>query len=689
MKHKLSISFKALFLLLFCCTGIKTLAQNAVNFTQSNLPIVIISTDVDPNTGQPMEIPDEPKIAAGMKIIYHTDGTTNYVSDQNTSGYLNYNGRIKIEIRGSSSQDLPKKQYSWTTYENDNTTKKSVSIMGMPKEKDWILNGLAFDPSLMRDYIAYNLSRAMGYYTTRTQYCEVIINGVYKGLYIIQEKLKDDSNRINIQKINAAAASGVALTGGYITKADKTTGGDPVAWTMSSYNGTTDYIHELPKPEDVTVTQNNYIYQQFNTLSGTSRSNNTDLATGYPSVIDIPTFVDFMVMNELASNVDGYQISTYFHKDIGGKLRAGPIWDFNLTFGNDLFMYGLNRSFTDVWQFDNWDNTGSKFWLDLYNSSTFRCYLSRRWHQVTAAGGPLSYAAIETLINNTTALIGEAAQREQQAWGTVPNWHGEVNNMKSWIQTRISWITGHVGSHSACDNPVLPSLVINGISYHPATDSQFTVSEDLEFIRIKNTGTTTINLTGVYLRELGVSYQFPANSTIEAGTVAYIANNAAVFQQRFGFAPFGEFQRDLSNNTQNLVLADGMGNVIDAVQYDDEAPWPDADGSGFYLNLADTTLDNSLGQNWSLESESVLAAANVTKGQGIVLYPNPAGSQLNIKSAAVIESVSIYDVFGKLLLQTTPKQPTTTLDLSNIATGIYMVKVTTATGAITQKILHN
>ncbi|MFP9117813.1 CotH kinase family protein [Flavobacterium sp. RNTU_13] len=689
MKHKLPISFKALLLLLFCCTGIKTLAQNAVNFTQSNLPIVIISTDVDPNTGQPMEIPDEPKIAAGMKIIYHTDGTTNYVSDQNTSGYLNYNGRIKIEIRGSSSQDLPKKQYSWTTYENDNTTKKSVSIMGMPKEKDWILNGLAFDPSLMRDYIAYNLSRAMGYYTTRTQYCEVIINGVYKGLYIIQEKLKDDSNRINIQKIDAAAASGVALTGGYITKADKTTGGDPVAWTMSSYNGTTDYIHELPKPADVTVTQNNYIYQQFNTLSGTSRSNNTDLATGYPSVIDIPTFVDFMVMNELASNVDGYQISTYFHKDIGGKLRAGPIWDFNLTFGNDLFMYGLNRSFTDVWQFDNWDNTGSKFWLDLYNSSTFRCYLSRRWHQVTAAGGPLSHAAIETLINNTTALIGEAAQREQQAWGTVPNWHGEVNNMKSWIQTRISWITNHIGSHSACDNPVLPSLVINGISYHPATDSQFTVSEDLEFIRIKNTGTTTVNLTGVYLRELGVSYQFPANSTLEAGAVAYIANNAAVFQQRFGFAPFGEFQRDLSNNTQNLVLADGMGDVIDAVQYDDEAPWPDADGSGFYLNLADTTLDNSLGQNWSLEAESALATANFAKGQGIVLYPNPAGSQLNIKSTAVIESVSVYDVFGKLLLQTAPKQLTSTLDLSNIASGIYMVKVTTANGAFTQKILHN
>lgn len=79
------------------------------DFTDSNLPIVIINTDIDPSTNEPYEIPDDPRVLANMKIIKHPDGTRNYLTDQNTAAFLNYNGRISIELRGSSSQDLPKK----------------------------------------------------------------------------------------------------------------------------------------------------------------------------------------------------------------------------------------------------------------------------------------------------------------------------------------------------------------------------------------------------------------------------------------------------------------------------------------------------------------------------------------------------------------------------------------------------
>ena len=338
-------------------------ASKAQTFTDSNLPIVIITTDLDQNN-QPLEILDDPKILASLKIIKRPDGSRNYLSDQNTTAYLNYNGRIGIEIRGSSSQALPKKGYGLTTLKADNVSNNNVSILGMPSENDWILNGLAFDPSLIRDYLSYNLSRQIGEYATRTVYCELVINGEYKGLYILQEKVKSSTNRVNVLKIAATDITTPNVTGGYITKADKTTGGDPVAWTMSSYAGWTDFIHELPKPAAVTTQQNTYIYNQFLNLETTSRNNNIDLITGYPSVIDIPTFVDFMLINELASNADGYQYSTYFHKDRAGKLRAGPIWDFNLTFGNDLFLWGFDRSHYDVWQFANGGNDGAKFWTD-------------------------------------------------------------------------------------------------------------------------------------------------------------------------------------------------------------------------------------------------------------------------------------------------------------------------------------
>jgi hypothetical protein len=201
-----------------------------------------------------VEIPDSPRVLATMKIIYKGQGLRNYVIDQNTAGYLNYNGRINIEIRGSSSQVLPKKQFGLTTLKADNISNNNVSILGLPSDNDWILNGLGFEPSLIRDYLCYNLSRSIGEYASRTVYCELMINGSYNGLYVLQEKIKQGSDRVDIMKIGTLDNTSPAVTGGYITKADKTTGNDPVAWTMSSYIGTNDvtFIHDQPKPENVT-----------------------------------------------------------------------------------------------------------------------------------------------------------------------------------------------------------------------------------------------------------------------------------------------------------------------------------------------------------------------------------------------------------------------------------------------------
>ena len=199
----------------------------------------------------------------------------------------------------------------------------------MPADNDWILNGLGFEPSLIRDYLCYNLSRMIGEYASRTVYCEVMLNGSYNGLYVLEEKIKQGSDRVNVTKIGSTDNTFPEITGGYITKADKINCGDPVAWTMSSYIGINDvaFMHALPKPENVTPQQNEYIHSEFEKLSITASAGNSSFEYGYPSVIDIPSFVDFMIINELWANADAYQFSTYFHKDRNGKLRAGPIWD--------------------------------------------------------------------------------------------------------------------------------------------------------------------------------------------------------------------------------------------------------------------------------------------------------------------------------------------------------------------------
>jgi hypothetical protein len=645
-------------------------------FTDSNLPIVIITTDINPDTNQPYEIPDEPRVLGSMKIIKHPDGSRNYMSDSNTTAFLNYDGRINIEIRGSSSQALPKKPYGLTTLKPDNVSNNNVSLLGMPSENDWILNSLAFDPSLIRDYLSYAISRQIGNYAPRTVYCEVVINGEYIGLYLLQEKIKADSNRVNILKITTTDTALPNVTGGYITKADKTTGDDPIAWSMQSYAGITDYIHDLPKPENVTPQQNFYIYNQFSLLENTSAAGNIAITNGYPSVIDIPTFLDFMLSNELASNVDGYQYSTYFHKERAGKLRAGPIWDFNLTYGNDLFLWGYDRSKTNVWQFDNEDNVGSKFWKDLFNNSIFKCYLSKRWNELKQPGKAMNLTTLNTFIDETVTYINEAKIRENQKWGTIPNQELEIGNLKSFLALRSTWITNNIGSFSACSSVSTPPLVITKINYNPSTSTEYPESNDSEFIEIKNTGLQNVLLSGIYFKELGISYSFPVGSTILQGQSIYIASNPDVFLARYGISAFGQFTRNLSNKSQKLVLADAFGNTIDYVEYMDSSPWPTlADGNGYYLQLISTDLDNSLASSWTTTVDQSLSSIEYTFTSDLKIYPNPVNSILNVQATQSITKIEIFDVFGKKLQTIIDDSALIHLKMDSYTKGIYFIKI--------------
>ena len=633
--------------LLFLCA----LGAGAQALTDSNLPIVIITTDVDRTTGQPREILDDPKVPGTMKIIFRPDGSRNYESDQNTAAYLNYNGRIGIELRGSTSQLLPKKPYGLTTLQADNQTNNNVSLLGMPRENDWVLNSLAYDPSLLRDYLSYDLARQIGTYAARGRYCEVIVNGDYKGLYLLLEKLKADSERVNIQRLTATDNVLPALSGGYLTKADKTTGGDPVAWQMESHRGDKiDFIHENPKPADITRQQSIYIRDYFMAFQKTMDDRNESLANGWPSLIDVPSFVDFMLMSELTSNVDSYKFSTFFHKDLGGKLRAGPIWDYNLTYGNDLFQWNFNRSLTQVWQFNNNDNEGPRFWLDLYSSPSFRCQLTRRWQSLVQPGQPLSFAVISARIDDIVREIGEATGREERRWRTVGNHAARIGQLKNWLQARLVWLGASLSNSPTCTSPNLPKLVISKINYNPRSVDGV-AGNDLEFIEITNQTGRAVPLAGVNFRELGISYQFPAGVVARASAKLYLASNAGAFQKAYGFAPVGQFFRNLSNRSQRLVLADAYGNVIDQVEYFDAAPWPtEPDGRGAYLSLKDPASDNNVAANWASATNPISVAA-VPVPEGVVVYPNPTTNELNIDAGnGNIVAYEITDLTGRVLL---------------------------------------
>lgn len=657
----------------------KTFVINAssATFTNSNLPIVIITTD------DAAEIQNDPRVFATMKIIKRPDGSRNYVSDANTDGFIDYFGTISIEVRGSSSQYLPKKPYGFTTLTADRSNTDNVTLLGMEAENDWILNSFAFDDSMMRDYISYEMARKMGQYAVHLKYCEVIVNGEYKGLYALSEKIKIDGDRVDIAKLDMNDTALPKLSGGYLLQTDRPTAKDPQVW----YNNGAGYIIEKPSADVITTEQASYIASYFRNFD--LHATNSSIINGYPSIIDIPSFVDYMLLAEISSNADAYALSTFYHKDRGGKLRAGPVWDYNLTYGNDLFytfdVY-YDRSLPNVWQFE-YSNTGSNLWRSLFYNATFRCYLAKRFNEATGAGGGLNYTYISNLMDSTAALISEAVVRENKKWNTISNFSGEIINLKNWLQQRIAWMQSNLGGFSNCSNLTTPSLVISKIDYHPKKTSTFPESDDQEFIEIQNTGNTDVVLTGIYLLKLGVSYQFPKFSSLLAGKSLYIASNAATFEAKYGFVPFDIFTRDLSNKSQHLVLADAFGNIIDEVKYEDTAPWPEAaDGDGYYLELIHLNSDNSLASNWRASSDAVLHSNRFESiAADFTLYPNPVKEKIMISSNETIQHVRVYNLLGQQINSVAVNYNTGEIKVPTLQKGMYILTVKLLNGALVSK----
>ena len=177
-------------------------SNNAQTFTDSNLPIVAITTN-----GQ--TIADDPRIVCHMGIIDNGFGNRNYLTD----AYNNYDGRIEIEIRGSTSQQYPKKGYGLETQDSLGNNLQ-VAILGMPPENDWILYGPYPDKTMIRNAFTFDLARKMGRYASDYAYCELIINGEYRGVYMMLERIKRDLNRVNIDNIHTPNLWNDTLTGG-------------------------------------------------------------------------------------------------------------------------------------------------------------------------------------------------------------------------------------------------------------------------------------------------------------------------------------------------------------------------------------------------------------------------------------------------------------------------------------------
>jgi len=417
-----------------------------------------------------------------------------------------------------------------------------TTVLGMPAENAWILYAPYNDKTCLRNVLSYDIANKTGHYASRTRYCELVLNGQYQGIYVLMEKIKRDASRVNIKKIETTDTTGNKLTGGYIFKIDKPTGtGGNTGWNSSypsSGGRAIRFLYDYPKAEDIHPKQAQYLRAYVDSaetaLASPTFANPT---TGYAKYIDVNSFVDYFLLNEVSRNVDGLRLSTYLHKkrrSDGGKLYAGPAWDYNIAWWNANYCSG---SLATGWAYNfnavcGTDANQVPFWWQrLLQDPAFTAALKCRWTELRQR--TLHRDTLNAFIDANAARLNEAQARHFAAWPilgtyTWPNptpipasYPAEIDALKRWLGLRLAWLDANM--------PGTCGVVTGVAAAGPATGSQVFPNPFDHELRFRTTLTAAapvrlelLDVLGrrVLLRDYGPLPAGPHELPIQAGTVA-------------------------------------------------------------------------------------------------------------------------------------------------------------------------
>ena len=444
-------------------------------FFETTLPLLII------NTTQTNEIFDEPKVQAYMGIVDNGPGQTNSIFDD----YNDYDGFIAIEIRGASSQLFDKKGYGFETQLEDGTN-NNVELLGLPEENDWILHGPYTDKSLLRNVLAYHMGELTGRYTPRTRLCELFINDDYRGVYVLTERIKRDENRVDIANLKPEDIEGDELTGGYIVQIDRDDNSTNLDGWYSDYPDNKFFVFHVPNEDDIQPQQRAYIQGYFDEFE--SKMAAADYQSTYLGYLDIDSWIDYFLITEVGKHIDAYKLSFYMNKkklSNGGKIHFGPLWDFNLAFGNFDFACPPEP---EGWAFE-WRGTcdnSHPFWVSkLTEIPEVSHQINCRWNELR--DGPLSSGAMIDFIDEKVAEIGDAQERNFNRWPILgeyvwPNnfigntYAEEIGYLKFWLNQRLGWMDANMLGDCSLLNSVEPEVVEQSrveLFPNPATDELY------------------------------------------------------------------------------------------------------------------------------------------------------------------------------------------------------------------------
>ncbi|MES2642675.1 MAG: CotH kinase family protein [Myxococcota bacterium] len=396
----------------------------------SPLPLLLVEADG--------AIVQDERVPATVEVIEAHDGTLAGVGAAPRA----LTSRAAIEVRGSSSSYFPKRSYN---LELQDAAGEDVAlpVMGLPAEADWVLYGPYTDKTYVRDALAFRLIRRLGGYAPRVRFAEMFVDEAYVGIYAVTEKPELDANRVDLP--HPAPTAPGDLSGGYLFKIE---GGPPEEGWLTSAQGA---MYELrdPDADKITPAQLEWLRAWIDRFEAGMAAGDDPAAW-----IDVPSFVDYVLVNELSRNVDAYRRSTFLHKapdSLGGKLHAGPVWDFNIAWGNAEFCEGWNPEGL-VWEAEDvcldWQHIPA-WWITLLRDPRFTQALRCRWELLRE--GELSDSALAATVDELVAPLAHAEPRDHGHWRTLgwdlwPNWYvgetweDELAYLVDFTHRRAAWL---------------------------------------------------------------------------------------------------------------------------------------------------------------------------------------------------------------------------------------------------------
>lgn len=378
-----------------------------------------------PSTGLPflhLLTPNEEPITRSLMenvslMMTHGDDFSDY---SEYSEYSDYSALVMVKGHGNTSWVDPKKPYSIFFQKKDN-------LPGLPPGTNRLLLANYKDLSLMRNELAFFISREIGGRTDapHAHFVDLMLNGQYAGIYLLCESAEDiclregDSIVVEVDgkaRYHEATFRTTRLTHPVSIHRPEVEPGDAACADIS---------HFIQQAEDALFAEN------F-----------TDPVSGYKNYFDMDSFVDWYLINEMAKNGDAIlYTSCFMHYSPGGKLRMGPIWDFDVAFGG----YPYNKG----WLINNPKNFYIKFseWFGrLFDDPAFVSKVKERF--------AMYYAHRQDIIDHidaTCRLLSEKVPFDNHIWGCLcsktaseervkSTYAKEAEELKTWLLKRMEWL---------------------------------------------------------------------------------------------------------------------------------------------------------------------------------------------------------------------------------------------------------